>query len=479
MRPRILLPLALTLACLLPAVVDAESPLWLDIFIGDHNSDLRRVRAHRLDSIESARHIPGPASDHDSLLVTTRGGRTFAYGLDSLLGCELRTHVPVVYLTTDSAVDEIPSKEEYLEGRVALSAGLGYDSVAPLAMQIKGRGNSTWEMPKKPYRVKLNKKVSLCGLPKAKNYVLIANYIDGSLMRNVAAFEIARLMGCPFTNHAVPVDVVLNGIYRGSYFLTEKLGIGSASVDISEEEGLLLELDVAMDEAYCFTSPGFGLPVMVKDPDLDELAAEDTTMTAAERLEVIRRDFIRAEDAVGAADPDEWGQCFDMASVANYLLVFSVMGNWEFNHPKSLYIHRPAPGAKYVVGPIWDFDWTADHNDNYEPGIVYTPIIDNRTGGRFFRRMARSPQFMEIYRERWEVFKRDVWPAVRPMLDRYADVVEASAYANGELWHMQREDNKGVFTSTETFRANYRRLIRWIDARIEYMDHHPAYGLYE
>jgi hypothetical protein len=78
--------------------------------------------------------------------------------------------------------------------------------------EVKGRGNSTWGYPKKPYRLKLNKKAEICGLGKAKNYVLLANHLDPTLMLNSVAFKIGRLLELPFTNHAIPVDVVLNSI---------------------------------------------------------------------------------------------------------------------------------------------------------------------------------------------------------------------------------------------------------------------------
>ena len=90
---------------------------------------------------------------------------------------------------------------------------------------MKGRGNSTWGYPKKPYRLKLNKKAEICGLGKAKNYVLLANHLDPTLMLNSVAFKIGRLLELPFTNHAIPVDVVLNGIYKGSYLLTEQIEV--------------------------------------------------------------------------------------------------------------------------------------------------------------------------------------------------------------------------------------------------------------
>ena len=87
---------------------------------------------------------------------------------------------------------------------------------------------------------------------KAKNYVLLANHIDPTLMLNSVAFKVGQLLNIPFTNHAIPVDVVLNGKYKG----------------LDENNSVMWELDSYFDEDPKFKSEAFNLPVMVKDPDL-------------------------------------------------------------------------------------------------------------------------------------------------------------------------------------------------------------------
>ncbi|RYD79642.1 MAG: hypothetical protein EOP53_09330, partial [Sphingobacteriales bacterium] len=88
---------------------------------------------------------------------------------------------------------------------------------------IKGRGNSTWGYAKKPYRLKLDSKTSIFGLPKAKNWVLLANYLDPTLMLNSVALKAGQLLSIPYTNSFVPVDVSINGKYMGCYLFTEQV----------------------------------------------------------------------------------------------------------------------------------------------------------------------------------------------------------------------------------------------------------------
>lgn len=151
--------------------------------------------------------------------------------------------IPQFTITTeDPSITEIPSKDYYLNATLTVD-GKGICENYTGKTEVKGRGNSTWGYPKKPYRLKLDKKSEICGLGKAKNYILLANHIDPTLMLNSVAFKVGQLLNIPFTNHAIPVDVVLNGKYKGSYLLTEQIEIKENRVDLDENNSVMWELD--------------------------------------------------------------------------------------------------------------------------------------------------------------------------------------------------------------------------------------------
>lgn len=103
----------------------------------------------------------------------------------------------LVITTDDSSISEIQSKDSYESGTLTVNGKSTYESCI-VKTEIKGRGNSTWGYPKKPYRLKLNKKAEICGLGKAKNYVLLANHLDPTLMLNSVAFKIGSAAGTSF-----------------------------------------------------------------------------------------------------------------------------------------------------------------------------------------------------------------------------------------------------------------------------------------
>lgn len=232
-------------------------------------------------------------------------------------------------------------------------------------------------------------------MAKQKNYVLLANYIDDSLMKNAIAFWIARRLRVPYANHTTPVNVIINGHPRGSYLITEKVGINSGSVDIDETKGILFELSGEYDEKYKFRSEPYNLPVMVKDPDFDELYEDNPDgPTPDGMLEMWKEDFNRVLRLLEAGRSQH---TFDWDSFARGLLLNNICLNGELGHPKSLYIHKEQIGtdALYKFGPVWDFDAAFNMRKPNKEGefvempfsavLVLHPILQDITNRQEFK----------------------------------------------------------------------------------------------
>lgn len=174
--------------------------------------------------------------------------------------------LPVLYITTPDG-SAITSKEEWREGcrlRIVLPDGTtAYDSDKAA---LKGRGHSTFTKPKKPFAIKLDEKSGLLGMEKGKRWVLLANFMDHSLLRNKLAFSIARQTSLAWTPDSRFVDVVVNGKPQGCYLLCEQIRVNENRVNIDEKEGYLLEADAYLDEKNHFYTPRRHLPVNMKEP---------------------------------------------------------------------------------------------------------------------------------------------------------------------------------------------------------------------
>lgn len=379
-----------------------------------------------------------------------RNGETFQYTVKAEF---LLSAIPELTITTtDSSIAEIPSKDYYLEGTLAVNGRGGYEDYTGKT-EVKGRGNSTWGYPKKPYRLKLNKKAEICGLGKAKNYVLLANHLDPTLMLNSVAFKIGRLLELPFTNHAIPVDVVLNGIYKGSYLLTEQIEVKENRVDLDENNSVMWELDSYWDDEPKFKSTAFNLPVMVKDPDL-----------TTEQFEYWKKDFnaFTTQFAKEPLEGNSYVDMIDIESVAKFLITFNLVHNMEINHPKSVFLHKEGNG-KYVMGPIWDFDWAYDYEGTSNHfGRYNTPLFSssmNGVGTAFFQRFLQDSRVKAIYKRTWQDFKNNKLDALLQYVDDYAVMLKPSVERNSELWE-----------NTRSFDTKVKELKTWLRNRADYID---------
>ena len=100
---------------------------------------------------------------------------------------KVRTGLPVVYVDTEDE-KEVVSKEDYLKAVFKINGMGRFGDLEEVPCSVRGRGNTTWTWPKKPYLIKFDKKQSIFGLPKHKRWILLANFMDRTLMRNLIAY---------------------------------------------------------------------------------------------------------------------------------------------------------------------------------------------------------------------------------------------------------------------------------------------------
>ena len=290
------------------------------------------------------------------------------------------TNLPTVVINTKGA-QEVTSKEEELSSVVYIVSEEGKKLLATEKTGVRGRGNASWNFPKKPYRLKFDEKQQLLDAPaKAKKWTLINNYGDKTLMRNILAFELSRRFGLAYTPYCHPVDVVLNGEYRGCYQLCDQIEVNKNRVNITEMEpedvtlpelsgGYLIEVDAyASTEASHFYST-LGTPVTIKSPDDEDIVNAQTRY--------ITDYFNRMENAVFAsnfADPETgYRRYLDLDSFLKHFMVGEMSGNTDTYW--SVYMTKDRESDKFFTGPVWDFDIAFDNDQRTYPIEAHTDYI--------------------------------------------------------------------------------------------------------
>ena len=358
--------------------------------------------------------------------------------------------IPQISIHIDGG-EEIVEKSKRLQANININGNGLFDNFDG-RIEIRGRGNSTWSLPKKPYRFKLSSKSEILGLPAANNWVLLANHLDESLMSNSVAMRIGRDLAVPFTNSTIPVDLTINGVYRGSYVLTQQLEVGENRINITDE-GYLLELDSYFDEEYQFKSAKYDLPVMIKSPELS-----DQTQVAS-----IKTDFEAMESLIYASNFPNNGyrDKFDIDVFARYMLVYFLTGNEEINHPKSTYMHKKT-GGKYSFGPIWDFDWAYGYEGAWRHYVNPNQSLfwnSNKVGTIFFKRLLSDPEVQKAFKTHWTAYKQNHFENLIKYVEEYAALIKASQARNSQKWNL----NKNFDTEVLNLKSYLRGRSNYID----------------
>ena len=311
---------------------------------------------------------------------------------------------------------------------------------------VRLRGNTTQEYPKKPFAIKLSKKRSVLGMPEHKRWVLLANWLDHSMIRNSVAFDIAKLFeyawrysggaigdGIPWNVHGQNVELVFieNGEahHVGNYYLCEQIKIDENRLNIKESYedvlstniadcGYLLEFDSKEDDDTKYTTSN-GLWVKFKDD-----AIKGTTLYTA-----VSQKIQSIENYLDAGNYTEAYKMLDINSLVDQFLIWELTMNREYGDPGSVYMYMNGDD-KLCAGPVWDFDRGTFQNQDEATRLgnstsyrvkpdnawMFLRTQENETKSYiWYRQLAKDKTFQETVQKRWAVIK--------PYLDRVPELI--------------------------------------------------------
>lgn len=413
----------------------------------------------------------------DGVKTAERSGETFREDTKIYAQFEeVPLELPIVHITTCTG-NEVASKEEYIDGTIAISNCDEQYAFEPMDMEIRGRGNHTWWLEKKPYRVKLSKKKNLLGQGSgpAKVWVLLADHGDQSLLRNHTTLNYARkLDGLAFVSSAQSVELYFNGEYRGVYLLCEQNQVNKERVNIAEEPesvqtGYLVQLSgYAEDPKFVLDMTNGQRQYEVKNDLSTDPAIFDQQMAFIEGI------FRQAWEAVESGDRERVEALIDVPSVVDSYLVEELFKNLDAGWD-SFYYHYDATveGEKLHFGPVWDFDLTGGNVneetncDKYE-GLHAGTMECNA----WFAQLLKHSWFRNLVAQRWDELKVET--------DKIPDTIRATARAgynsyfrNFLKWpifgeRLNREP--AAIRELDTYTEHYEYYATWMENRIRWLD---------
>ena len=393
--------------------------------------------------------------------------------------------LPVLFINTEGGRDIVSrEKADYLQADYWLdNMGIeGFKSIgsadAPLKTLIKGHGNYTWRhYPKKSYRLKLDDKQPLMGMPKNRHFVLLAHYDDFlARMKNTMGFELSRRIGMAYTPAQQPVELVINGKYMGLYFLTEKVRVGKQRVNIEEQNdyetdpskitgGWLLEIDnnpnpgeyIYMEEKY--------------DSNNNALDTMAVSYLCPEELSSVQEIWLKQYlKQVNAAiyTPDksstEWERYIDIDTLAMFYIVGEIMDDMECFAGSCYMYKRMGEDTKLIFGPVWDFGnsyqrWAIYGDTQFNKFIYEQPSVFNSS---WIEEISKFPHFQEVLRQHWQEFYGSGFNGldIDQFTDELVESIRPAVAADSILWPRYSID-----IQKNDFKIFFHRKVAWLNSQ--------------
>ena len=374
--------------------------------------------------------------------------------------------IPTVHITTEGG-KAVDSKDHYVNAAFRFEDPSRFytdEESLELTGRIKGRGNTTWGMPKRPYRIKLDEKAHVFSRWGNKDWILLANYSDKTLLRNIMAMEISRICGMSWTPMMLSVEVYLNGQYQGVYAFSDHKEIAGHRVNIEVatetdlEGGYYLELEEAMDEPVCFKTV-WDTPVMFHEPEYPTEAQQ----------KYVREWFNGFEHALERVQGEHdyaYRSYIDVPSFINYYIIQEITKNPDGNVRKSTYLTKEK-GKPLEMYHVWDFDITLGNCDytNFEK-----PEGWQMRYVKWYNQLFFDPAFKKAVVDRWNELYPTLLTQVPAFLDRQRALMAGAEARNFDRWQILGVKVWPNYYYFPTYEEEYAFLKEFYEARLAWLN---------
>lgn len=343
-------------------------------------------------------------------------------------------------------------------------------------VELKGRGNSTWQLDKKSYRIKLDKKAELIAGIKSKKWILLSGGLDDSLLRNDLAFFLSRMIDYNSAPMGKFVNLNIDDEELGLYYLSTPVEIEKLPIRMGNEMGILVEMDnmhclqedmyILSETGYCFT---------VKD-SISKLMEGDA-------LAAFVDEYDKVEKYVSMGNYDALSELIDIDSFVKYFIISELSANPDA-YVTSFYMYKDGDDSKIFAGPVWDFDgafgnrkWGEMPEEFYDPwnnmsrrehafGWIYrdpgsgeTSYIEPDTRiSRLFYHLIEMPEFFAEVEKCYRNYLLGKSDKVTEYINSVSNDINELGKWNAEKWKL------------EDFNDSVWEITWWVEQRMKFLE---------
>lgn len=375
-------------------------------------------------------------------------------------------NVPALFITTESGRNEYlhEDKNNKESGFMSLYSADGQLEYQGTADSVGGRGNYSWiYSDKKPYNVVLTEDANLLSLGRGSKWVLLANSVDATLMRNKIVFDFAKQLGLPYSPDSQWVDLYMNGEYRGLYLLSESADIGADRVNISPTDGVILAMEpesILQEKKDTYFVTDAGIALEVRSP---KTVDQETISVLAMKLQSVENALL-AEDGVDDLTEASWESLIDVDSWVKKYLVDEVFANYDAFW-RSSYFYYSDNTERLFAGPVWDYDKSQGNDDAWqskEPNTFWAnrPAAVQEVQTSWMDNLYRKDEF---YCRAVEMYQTTFLPELEHLLSEtiyeYAEEISVAASADKIRWN----DASGLMEHIDALR-------KYMENRVEFLN---------
>ena len=380
------------------------------------------------------------------------------------------TNLPVVYVNTGSnthITNDLTSRTEWKNATIKIVGTDELKGLEETSLQIRARGNTTFNWDKKAFNMKFEKQAKIFDMPKHKRWCMIANYCDATLLRNVTAYYASSLTSLKWAPRGQFVELVYNGTYVGNYWLCEHVRVDKDRVAITEtplkdtsaeNTGYLVEYDFhakSTSKPYwtsyintqqqpdwnnrSSTQVRYGM----KYPDENDVsdAQYNYIKNYIRSWEVDIRDRLTTNPATADEEYEKYiAKYIEPVSFIDYWLIYEVCLNHELRNPGSVFVHKDVEGGvaggKLIAGPTWDFDY-GTFNFEYTDGGWYPEHVKRYElyleDGIWYAHLFKNAKMKALAKERWAVLKPK-FETMPGFIREQGKYLKESAKENFQIW---------------------------------------------
>lgn len=393
------------------------------------------------------------------------------------------TNIPTIYIDTQDAAAIQPSTGDYVSAAIEVVDANG--TLTPFTetvenLQVRGRGKAEWavENGKKSYRLKFAKghKYDLVGGGYVKrNWVLAANAADESMIKNALTKKLGDQIGLPFTPNTCFVDLVVNGVYLGTYTAMDFVeadredGV-SRRVDADESTGWLLELvnEDGVDKTgdVYLSGTNFNSPwVVIKNPE-PNYKKTDTDEVKNAAIEAVKTPVQTFISNLWTA-PETY---VDKSSLVNWYIASEILGGAQTL--SSVYAYKDAEDSELKFGPLWgnELSWQngsmADlNNDETKNGLIVNSATESAWRNKLQSLWSES-WFKSAVVARW----LEVKTGLADILKTQAETLKTTISSSWTKNYTAVASNGAGWTASGTLDSDVNTIKTYIDDRIAYLD---------